>query len=111
MEEYESKIYIIPENIGESGGLSSTSTILKPKNLIEAVALLIVLAVVWRISTFAFGPTVKLISFALICLPLPVLAIFGIGDRSLIERVIEIIAFHYKKRKMIFKIPRIEKGK
>ena len=102
-EKYEPEIYYIPANIDNNGSL--LGGLLKLKNIVETVVIDIILILMWKILTYPFSFTVKMVTFVLFILPITILCIIGINDESFLEWFFEVTIFKKKKRDMKYRLP------
>lgn len=96
-------IYYFPVNVDDDGGVFKGR--IKKRNLIEAVILFAVMLLIWKLFTFPFGLTVKVISFVALEIPTVVFSIIGVKGDSLLEYIETLITFKRRKRMMVYRLP------
>ena len=107
--EYTPAEYIFPVNMSDDGGVLGGW--FKKRNLIEAIVLLAAGVMIWRFFSIPLPIAGKVILFILLAVPGPILAVAGLGSRSLGEWVSERISQSKRARIMTFRIPREEEQK
>lgn len=108
-DDYEPRSYMFPVNMADDGGVFGGW--FKKRNLAEALVLVITMFVLWKFFSVPLPMIGKVILFIVLVLPPPIVAVFGIGHRSLVEFIVEMISQSKRSRVMIFKVPRKEATK
>ena len=100
---YEQVQYFIPINIGDDGGVLGGR--FKKRNMIEAVIIGLLLTLVWKIICYPYDIIVKVVAYIILVIPVVLFAIVGVNNESLLEFLLEYLAYKKKRRKMKFRLP------